>query len=279
MNVSPFLSALLVLAGGSVAFAQQGSTTLLTRVTNAYPSYSPDGSKIAYMSNADGDFDIYVVEPARGERRKLTDDRSQIHVMKADGSNPRNLSSSSSNDEHPFWSPDGARIFFASDRSRTSEEDENIDLYVMEADGSNVRRITHTPEVETYPALSPDGTRLATRRILADGNWKVVVLDLEGNEITNLSNDPGFDGWPAWSPDGKRLVFASERSGSSDLWIVDADGSNLRRMTDDPADDRQAWWSPDGSKIAFARYVWFPDEPFYEASEILEMNVSEATGE
>jgi TolB protein len=147
----------------------------------------------------------------------------------------------------------------------------------MDADGSNVRQITHTPEVETYPALSPDGTRLATRRIEPDGNWEVVIVELEGNEIANVSNDPGYDGWPAWSPDGRRLVFASERSGTADLWIVDADGSNLRRLTDDPADDRQAWWSPDGSKVAFARYVWFPDEPFYEASEILEIEFGEGT--
>ncbi|MGH7551273.1 MAG: Kelch repeat-containing protein [Gemmatimonadota bacterium] len=296
------LAAMLLAAAGVLpAAAQDRPTVLRTRVTNAYPAYSPDGSRIAYMSNADGDFDIYVMEPDSGTIAKLTDapgqdgtpvwspdgsriafrsyrdGPSQIYVMDADGSEERNLSSTASHDEHPFWSPDGQRIYFASDRSAVGEGDENSDLYVMDADGSNVQRITSTPEIETYPTLSPDGTRLATRRILADGNWEVVVIDLEGNNVANLSNHPGFDGWPAWSPDGARLVFASDRSGSSDLWMVDADGSNLQRLTDDPADDRQAWWSPDGNRIAFARYVWFPDEPFYEASEILEIQVRKPT--
>lgn len=78
-------------------------------------------------------------------------------------------------------------------------------------------------------------------------------------------------------PTATRLVFASDRSGSSDLWVVDADGSNLHRFTDGPADDRQAWWSPDGKRIVFARYVWLPDEPFYTASEILEIAVHDMT--
>jgi dipeptidyl aminopeptidase/acylaminoacyl peptidase len=245
------------------------------------------------MSNADGDFDIYVVEPGRGMRRRLTDapgrdgtpvwspdgkriafqslrdGHSQIYVMEADGGNVRNLSNSASNDEHPFWSADGARILFASDRTSVEGDEQNYDIFVMEADGSNVSRITTTPEVETYPTWSPDGSRIACRRILADGNWDVVILDAQGNDVLNLSHHPAPDGWPAWSPDGTRLVFASERGGSADLWLAAADGSDLRRITDDPtSDERQPWWSPDGTRIAFARYVWFRDEPFDEASEI-----------
>jgi len=279
----------------------QDAAVLLSRVTNAYPAYSPDGSRIAYMSNADGDFDIYVAVPDSGVRRKLTDapgqdgqpvwspdgsriafrsvrdGNSQIYVMDADGSNPVNLSRNGFVDEHPVWSPDGARIVFASERPPSGGGEPNYDLFSMAADGTDVRRITDTPEVETYPALSPDGSRIACRRILASGDWEVVILDVEGSDVLNLSDHEGFDGWPAWSPDGERIVFASERGGSSDLWVVDADGSNLEQLTRDPdRDERQPWWSPDGMRIAYARYVWFPEEPFYEASEILEIDVAEA---
>ena len=291
---------LLALATAAPARAQDPAT-LVSRVTNAYPAYSPDGAKIAYMSNADGDFDIYVVLPDSGVRRKLTDapgqdgqpawspdgariafrsmrdGNSQIYVMGADGSNPVNLSRNEFVDEHPVWTPDGERIVFASERPPSGGGEPNYDLFSMAADGSDVRRITATPEVETYPALSPDGSRIACRRILASGDWEVMVLDRQGRDVANVSNLEGLDGWPAWSPDGARLVFASERGGSSDLWIVDADGTNPTQLTRDPArDERQPWWSPDGSRIAYAQYVWFPEEPFYEASEILEIEVAGA---
>lgn len=286
---------LLLLTGaltGAASARAQGSI-LLNRVTNAYPSYSPDGQAIAYMSNAGGDFDIYVVEPDRGARRRLTDapgrdgtpawspdgrriafqsfrdGRSQIYVMDADGGSVRNLSNIPYHDEHPFWSSDGARILFASDRSTPEGEERSYDLYAMDSDGSNIHRITATPEIETYPSWSPDGSHIVCRRVLADGNWEVVLLDERGNFVRNLSNHPAVDGWPVWSPDGSRIVFTSERTGSADLWMVNADGTGLRRITEDPErDERQPWWSPDGSRIVFASYEWFTGEPFYEASEI-----------
>lgn len=83
-----------------------GGPRLVSRVTNAYPSYSPDGSTIAYMSNADGDFDIYVVDLAGGVRRRLTDS------PELDGT--------------PSWSPDGRRIAFESTRDGRSQ------IYVMQ---------------------------------------------------------------------------------------------------------------------------------------------------
>ena len=295
----PALVSLAVLA--PAASPAQDAAVLLTRVTNAYPAYSPDGTSIAYMSNADSDFDIYVVVPDSGVRRRLTDapgldgqpvwspdgariafrsmrdGHSQIYVMEADGSNPTNLSRGPFPDEHPVWTADGSRIVFASERPRPAGGEPSFDLFSMAADGSDVRRITDTAEVETYPALSPSDDRIACRRILASGDWEVVILDADGNDVLNLTAHVGVDGWPAWSPDGRRLVFASERSGSSDLWVVEADGSGLRQLTRDPdGDERQPWWSPDGRRIAYARYVWFPDEPFYEASEILEIDLGEA---
>jgi len=298
------LIVLLLLAGGSGgAFcaptdAGEPEATLVTRVTNAYPALSPDGKRIAYMSNAGGEFDIYVVAMAEGARHRLTDapgrdgtpawspdgaqiafqsfreGHSQIYVMDADGSSQRNVSRSASHDEHPFWSADGRTILFVSDRDTPEGQERSFDIYEMAPDGSGVRRITSTPEIETYASLSPDGSRIACRRVMADGNWEVVLLDRDGRALRNLSNHPAVDGWPFWSPDGAWVVFVSDRAGSEDLWVARSDGTDLRRLTRDQGhEERQPWWSADGRSIVFSRYEWFRGEPFYEASEIVLLTV------
>lgn len=281
-----------------IAQDQPQSPELATRVTNAYPAFSPDGRWIAYMSNADGDFDIYVMNLTTGVRHQLTDamDRdgtpawspdgtqiafqsfrdghSQVYVMERDGTNQRNLSRSLSHDEHPFWTADGQRLVFASNRPEADGEEGNIDLYSMSAEGGDVLRITSTPEVETYPTLSPDGSRIACRRIMADGNWEVVVMDADGRNAQPVAPHEAVDGWPAWSPDGTRLAFASARAGSSDLYVLDLATNELHQITfDEERDDRQPWWSPDGRMLAFSRYMWFPNQPFYEAAEIYVLRV------
>jgi TolB protein len=97
---------------------------------NWYPSYSPDGSRIVFISNRTGDSDIYVID--------------------ADGSNLQNLTNSLSVEEmQPVWTPDG-RIVFASDRYQSH------DLYIMDADGENLRRLTFDSEnSEQAPAWRP----------------------------------------------------------------------------------------------------------------------------
>lgn len=293
-----FIGLIIILAAfpGSITKAQPAFPTaeLITRTTNAYPAFSPDGKKIAYMCNADGDFDIYVRRLDDRVLRKITDapgrdgtpvwspdgsqiafqsfrdGHSQIYIMNADGGQQRNISKSASHDEHPFWSADGHRILFCSDRSRVEgKEDKNIDIYEMKIDGSNVRRITHTPEVETYASWSPDGSQIVCRKILANEDWEIVVMNSDGTNPVNISNHDGVDGWPVWSPDGKKIAYASEDGDHTRIYIMNADGTNKVRISDDqPMDDRQPWWHPDGSYLLFSRYQWFTGQPWYEAADV-----------
>lgn len=267
---------------------------LLTRITNAYPDYHPNGGKVAYMSNADGDFDVYVLDLSDWSRTQLTDaperdgtpvwspdgtriafqsfrdGHSQIYVMDADGSNQRNLSDNEYADEHPYWSADGQRIIFCSERPDPNAPDSlNVDVYSMAADGSDVQRITHSPAVETYASWSPDGSKIVCRRIISDNDWDVVILDAEGNDLNTLADSPSYDGWPVWSPDGQQIAFASLRTGVSRIYIANADGTNVRMIANDTAtDDRQPTWAPSGEHVAFARYTWFESKHGYETSEI-----------
>ena len=129
--------------------------------------------QIAFMSDRDGDSNIYVMDADGGNVQQLTDDPPW--------------------DWDPAWSPDGTRIAFHSDR------DGDEDIYVMDADGGNVRQLTDDPGWDWDPAWSPDGTRIAFNSD-RDGDWDIYVMDADGGSVLQLTDDPGRDWAPAWPP-------------------------------------------------------------------------------
>src|SRR5262249_27540805 len=122
------------------ATAEPGVVNLTRNLAeDVHPTYSPDGTMIAFASNRAGKRDIYVMRVGSAEA-------------------PRRLTLHPGNDERPVWSPDGARIAFISDRSG------QYDIYIINADGTDERRITTAPVDEGNPAWSPDGRFLAFSR-------------------------------------------------------------------------------------------------------------------
>ena len=191
------------------------------------PAWSPDGARIAFTSERDGNPEIYV--------------------MNADGSQPTNLSNDPSRDFGPAWSPDGARISF------TSERDGNLDIYVIDADGSRLTNLTSDPAVDTGPAWSPDGRRIAfiSER---EGNREIYVMNADGSRLTNLTNNPALDSGPAWSPNGRRIAFISEREGNREIYVMNADGSRPTNLSNSADSNGTLAWSPDGRRIAFSSW-------------------------
>lgn len=188
------------------------------------------------------------------------DGNSEIYVVNVDGTGLRRLTNDAAQDVDPAWSPDGKRIAFASDRAGTSEGD--LDIYVMDADGSNVVRRTQTGRWNTAPAWSPDGTRIAFSS-LRDGQYGIYVMSVDGDwgNPTRVGFDRGWNAEPAWSPDGERIAFISDWRAFDffyDLYIMNADGSNIAAnytmLVGPPFGPWifyfQPAWSPDRAKIA-----------------------------
>jgi len=148
------------------------------RLTNAPgmawdPSWSPDGKKIVYSTDAGGDWEIAIVNVSDGKMKALTENKHY--------------------DGHPRWSPDGKQILFESDR------DGDWEIYVMDANGENVRAITENSSGDWLAAWSPDGKWIvyASNR---DGDDEIFIIGLDGKNQRRLTNNFTQDRFPAWVP-------------------------------------------------------------------------------
>jgi Tol biopolymer transport system component len=181
------------------------------------PDVSPDGRRIAFVSNGD------------------------VHVADADGGDDRNLTLDPGFDTWPVWSPDGNQIAFGSNRDQAFGQ---YDIFIVNVDGSSLRKVISGGWT---PAWSPDGRRIAFTLNDADGRH-IFVATLADGSITQITAGPYLDDSPSWSPDGTELVFGSTRGTTNELYLIKVDGSNIRRL---PVPGFFGHWSPDGRRIAF----------------------------
>ena len=228
------------------------------------PSWSPDGARLAFISDRSGHADLWVVDVDGGNLRNLTDDEAKDHspawspdgqwiafaslrdalywelyVMAADGSDVQRLTWwEDASDLYPSWSPDGTRLAFASKR------DDNWEIYIMDRDGSNLVRLTDHPADDTNPAWSPDGGRIAFTS-LRDGYAEIFIMSVVGGEPVNVSQAPfSSEHGPTWSPDGGRLAFYSDRDGDWDIYVMATNGSDVVKLTGDNSNDQVPAWRP-----------------------------------
>ena len=136
-------------------------------------SWSPDGSKIVFFSNRDGNGEIYV--------------------MGSNGRKQVNLTNHPARDAAPTWSPDGTKIAFQSNREGGQD-----DIYAMNPDGADVVNLTRHPLEDRAPAWSPDGRWIAFHAFQVGQRPDIYVMDANGNNRSQLTEDPGSDTDPTW---------------------------------------------------------------------------------
>jgi TolB protein len=227
--------------------------------------------KIAFQSDRDGDWEIYIMNADGSNLVQLThntfadeypvwspdgqqiafqtnrDGNYEIYVMNADGTAPRNLTQHPSEDRNPGWSPDGKRIAFDSRRNN------DLEIYLLNLDGSGLVQFTDKLGRNILPDWSPDGKFIAYtgNRYLG---WNVYIMSLDHTLDWRLT-DGHAACRPDWSPDGKRIAYVSSKAdGKGDIWLRNPDGSGETRLTfDDKNYDYHPAWSPDGNYLAYAK--------------------------
>jgi dipeptidyl aminopeptidase/acylaminoacyl peptidase len=174
--------------------------------------------------------------------------------MNADGTSQINLSNGAAADYQPSWSPDGAKIAFASERDHAGAPG----IYVMNSNGSAQTRLTFSSEVvrDEQPVWSRDATKLAfvsTR----DGNKEIYLMNANGSNPVRLTTTLENDDSPYWSADGTKIVFRSDRERdaydpTAQLWTMNTDGSNQALIAGNEFGDYSPSWNTSGNQSPVA---------------------------
>lgn len=256
----------------SIAFCQERNLTNHS-AEDRYASYSPDGEKILFESNREGNWDLFL--------------------MSEDGDDVKQLTSDDSDDRRPSWHPSGSKILFESNRNGRNQlfeldlsnrsitkigiadsfseiifsnyspngrqiafsskrKDEDPNLYIADVSGDNLRQVTNNNFRTLYPNWSPDGSRLVffSRHETNNEDDEIYTINLDGTNIQRLTNWPKHNFCPRWSPDGNLITYVTSMENSRpEIYVMNADGSNQTRITNNEDGDTLPAWSPNGTKL------------------------------
>lgn len=227
------------------------SSSLPPRFDDFYASWSPDGTKLAFVTTRDSvGYELYT--------------------MSADGSDVQRITNNHLVEVSPSWSPDGKQLVYAGRCFAGGSSG----LCRMNADGSGVAQIPNTLR-DNDPSWSPDGSKIAIYRwgdnfvsniytIAPDGSDAVQLTFVPDEACPPLPTEVTCTSAvnPDWSPDGKRIVFSIVTAFCGggcgyreDIYTVDRDGANLTRLTTAPLNEENTApaWSPDGRFIVFSK--------------------------
>lgn len=234
---------------------------------STFPVVSADGTKLAFMTYANGRPQIFVHSLITGRKlpyynqsasmnapSDFTPDSqhlviystagssySQIYMTNVDGGGLRRIGSSRSPEVEPKVNPkNGSVLAFVSGRSGFPQ------LYTMNSDGLDVSRLTSGEGEAVNPSWNPDGQHIAFAwtRGFEPGNYNIFVMDVASREFQQLTHGEGRCENPVWAPDGIHLVYSSKRGRTSEIWTMLADGTAKRQLTTQGNNEKPVWAKP-----------------------------------
>ena len=190
------------------------------------------GNDVLYVSDEDGDMDVFLLNLTTSEITKLTDNWIT--------------------DSDPVFSHSSSKILF------TSAAGDNLGVYVMDADGSNITSVVTDEHVNIAAGWHPDDDKILFVSSRS-GNYDIYAANLDGTEVTHITTDAASDGDPRYSDDGEKIAFVSNRSGNFELFIMNADGTGVQQLTDMPGwDVGNPYWPPGEDFVLFeAKCPWW----------------------
>lgn len=189
--------------------------------SNASLSWTPLNARVVFVSNRDGDNEIYTVN--------------------ANGSAPIRITTSAGEDRDPSWLPGAGRIAFSTNR------DGNFEIYSMLFNGTGLVRLTNTSGLtfnsNIEPAWSFDGTKILFASNRVGNKFHIFSMNADGTGLTQLTTGSGNQNHPTWSPDGTKFAYSSDEDGRSQIYIANSDGTSPTRIstTFNDADPNWGW--------------------------------------
>lgn len=206
---------------------------------NFYPTFSPDGKKIAYVSNKEADYfflsSLYIYDLETKQEKKLKEGvRSSLS-----------------------WSPDGKRIFYSKNTSDNKHWSNVYDIYCFDLVTEKEKRLTRGRRA-SYPAISPDGKQIAFV-INMDGTTNLAIANYYDSSktlreellLTNFSNGEQVYN-PKWSPDGRKIIFDYSIKDGRDIAIIDLQSKDIDFIFSGPEDARSAMFTLDGKNLVYS---------------------------
>jgi TolB protein len=204
-----------------------------------YPSWSPDGKRLAYQRSYNG---------------------SAVYLIDADGTGEVRLSPTPGLDVTPSWSPDGTKLIYARLYSAPAPNMPPMtDIRVVNADGTDDHSVLADTLFSVEPRWSVKNQVVFMSLMGGTGYLQVYLMNSDGSGLRQLTTGAANSADPVWSADGTRISFGSDREGGNKLnvFAMDADGSGLDQLThfDTPYEAGDTNWSSDGRKITFERDI------------------------